>query len=388
MKRILLLGIFILDAMLFACAPKVVPVEKPSPVTAPSEIAETSPLSEWDKVLAAARKEGKVVLLVSGDASAPAVREALAGAFKNRTGLVIEFIAGRGGEISAKLLAERRAGLHLVDVYSGGSTTSVTTLKPEGVLSPLKPLLFLPEVLDAKAWFQKRLPWIDKEEKFIFGFLAYPAGAAELAFNSKLVKREEISAYSYLLAPKFKVKMSMQDPTSSGKGLKWFQAALHVYELDLDFMRALARQEPFITKDTRLQIQWIAQGKQLVSLLPAKAMIDEFRSAGAPIDYLSPKEVKPRIATGGGSLAVIRDAPHPNATKLFANWLLSREGQIIYTKAMLAQQSARTDVPTDFIDPDAVRQPGVEYFWETEEFLMGADKAAQISREIFGHLLR
>lgn len=360
------------------------PPPAPLSVILPEKLS--SPQDEWNNTLLAAKKEGKVVILST---AGPPVRQALDEAFKRLTGLQLEFTTGRGGEVSAKLLTERRAGLYLVDVYTGGSTTSVTTLKPAGILEPIKPLLFLPEVINNDAWFRKKLPWVDKEENLILAFSAFPAGAKEIGFNSNLVKKEDVSAFHLLLNPKFKGKMNMQDPTSSGKGLKWFQAALLLYPgIDIDFMKALARQEPLITRDKRLQIQWLAQGKQLVSILPDNTTITEFMSLGAPVDYLNPEEVRPRIATGSGSLALFKDAPHPNAARLFINWLLGREGQTIFSRAY-PSQSARADIPTDFLPADEVRQPGLEYFWETEDFLMGgADKAAKLSQEIFGSLLR
>lgn len=345
----------------------------------------SSPSDEWNSTLLAARKEGKVVLLST---AGPPVRQALDETFKKLTGVQIEFTTGRGGELSSRLLAERRAGLYLFDVYTGGSTTSITTLKPAGILAPIKPLLFLSEVTDGNAWFQKKLPWIDKEENLVLSFSAFPAGAKEIGLNTNLLKKEEVRSFKLLLDPKFKGKMNMQDPTSSGKGLKWFQAALVVYPgIDLDFMKALARQEPLITRDKRLQMQWLSQGKQTVSILPDNTTISEFMSLGAPVDYLTPEEVRPRIATGSGSLALFKDAPHPYAAKLFINWLLSREGQTLYARAYPGQ-SARDDISTDYLPADEVRERGLAYFWETEDFLMGADKAVKLSQEIFGHLLR
>lgn len=389
MSKLLLMLILMSLLLAFACSPKEVGTMSPSPgfsLQSPLPPSySTSPDEEWDKTLAEARKEGKMIVYST---VGPSVRIAIADAFKSKTGLEVEFIAGRGPEVIPKLFTERRAGLYLADAYIGGTTPLINMLKPAGVLTSLKPHLFLPEVIDPQAWFQKKLPWLDDEESLILIMVAWPGGAKELAFNTNLVKREEISSYFDLLRPEFKGVINMQDPTISGKGQKWFQVALAVYPaIDINFMKALAKQEPVIIRDKRLQIEWLARGKHRVSLLPDDATIAEFKSVGAPIDYLSPQETRPRLATSSGGLALIKDAPHPNAVKLFINWLLTREGQHIFSKAYPAQ-STRVDVPTDFLQSDEIRQPGVEYFWETEDFLRGEEKNLKLAWEIFGHLLK
>ncbi|MGH7816158.1 MAG: hypothetical protein ACREOR_02110, partial [Candidatus Binatia bacterium] len=69
------------------------------------------------------------------------------------------------------------------------------------------------------------------------------------------------------------------------------------------------------------------------------------------------------LIMGGGSccLAVVNKAPHPNATKLFVNWVLSREGQIAWQK-FTAVNSLRVDIPKSDLPPDDVPQKGVNYF--------------------------
>lgn len=340
---------------------------------------------EWQDTLTQAKKEGKLVALSTAD---PEVREAMRQAFKNKTGIEIETLAGRGGELSARLIAEQRAGLYLTDVYVGGSQTSVTTLKPAGVLAPLKSLLFLPEILDPQIWFWKNLPWLDKEKSLVLAFLAFPADTREIGWNTSLIRKDEVATLHDLLKPQFKGTINMQDPTSAGKGGKWFYSALKIYKgIDIDFMKALARQDPLITRDKRLQIEWLAKGKNKIALLPDNTTIKEFISLGASIDYLSPLEARPRIATGSGSLALVKNAPHPQTAKLFVNWLLSREGQIIYSKSYNTQ-SARVDVPTDFLPSEEIRDPLLKYAMEDEDFLIETTQFLPLSLEIFGPLLR
>ena len=65
------------------------------------------------------------------------------------------------------------------------------------------------------------------------------------------------------------------------------------------------------------------------------------------------------------TLALLNKAPHPNAARLFTNWLLSREGQTIYQELAASagspSESLRVDVPKEVIPPIYRRVPGVDY---------------------------
>ena len=104
---------------------------------------------KWNATIAAAKKEGSVVVAGPPD---PMVRRELPARFKARFGIPVEYIGGRGSQTAAKLRAERRARVYTVDVFMGGLSTIASILHPEHMLEPLKPLLFLPEVVDPSKW--------------------------------------------------------------------------------------------------------------------------------------------------------------------------------------------------------------------------------------------
>jgi len=71
-------------------------------------------------------------------------------------------------------------------------------------------------------------------------------------------------------------------------------------------------------------------------------------NAGLPVKPLA-TPVEGLYATGGyGNLTIIKNAPHPNAARLFVNWLLGREGQEIFTKTM-GSATRRLDVETKWL---------------------------------------
>lgn len=335
---------------------------------------------KWDKVLEGAKKEGKVAVY---SAATGQIRDALIKAFTARYSIPVEYLAAKGPEIAAKLEAERRAGLYIPDVIIGASSPAINTLKPAGFFDPMEPVLILPEVTDPKLWWDKTFPWVDKDHYFV-GFMAYVR--VPLAINAGLVKAEEIGSYKDLLAPKWKGKLAMHDPTIAGSG-QAFVGMMTDYIIKGDFLRQLASQEPFISRDHRLLAEWVARGKYPIGIAIEAEGIEQLRSAGANLQYVLPVEGT-QINMGTGFLARPKNAPHPSASALFINWLLSKEGQIAFTD-VARTQSARDDLSTSNLDAITVRQPGVKYYnSNTEEFWLKGPKYIDTGKEIFGPLIK
>lgn len=374
-----------------SCSPSVAPVsipEKPA-VKSPGENEALSggreELSEswqmkWDQLLVAAKKEGKVVFYCS---AGQAVRDNVAREFQEATGIQVEITTGGMPELAARIFAEHRAGLYLVDILTGGVTTSITRLKPGGVLQPMEPAFILPELTDPelikKTWWEGTLPWVDPESKLIFAMLAYPS--PPVTINTNLVKPEEVSSWWDLLAPKFKDKIVMYDPTLAGPGGKLVVVSAQMI-VGMDFWEKFIKQNPAILRDHRLVIEWLASGKKSIAMGTRAGTVGEFMEAGAPIADVTPKEGT-YVTSGVGSLHFIRNAPHPNAAKLFINWNLSREGLIAWSKGNAAP-SSRLDIPQDWVPAGTKRLPGVKYFQsDSEDAILSGDRYNEEARRIF-----
>lgn len=335
---------------------------------------------DWNKTINLAKKEGRILVYCTanvGDAFKP---------FKEKYGIEVELIIGRGAEISTRLASERRAGLYLADVYQGGATTLITAIKPAGTLEPVDKILVLPEVVDETKWLNGRFPFIDKE-KMIISFIA--ATDPDYVVNTNLVKPEELKNYLDILNPKWKGKIVMNDPTTAGSGLKWFGLVMRAslgLEKGKEYMRNLAKQEPVITRDQRLQMDWVGVGKYAIAIAPQRELIDEFLKLGVPIRPLELFEITD-ISPGSGNVALINRTPHPNAAKVFINWLLTKEGQTSYVQ-VFGSPSARLDVSTRGLDPTTIPDPKEKYFMPDESFYSGQTEMRDLAMEIFGALLR
>ena len=88
------------------------------------------------------------------------------------------------------------------------------------------------------------------------------------------------------------------------------------------------------------------------------------RKQGLPVDAFETDKFKEGglLGSGGGNIALINRAPHPNAAKVFINWFLSREGQIVYQKLVQGgRNSLRIDISKDDLPPHARIRPGAKY---------------------------
>ena len=81
-------------------------------------------------------------------------------------------VLGAGGQLGARVLAERRGDKYLADVFSGGANTIHDVLYKAQALEPIKAKLILPEVIDASKWYEGEHRYIDPEQRYIFAFVA------------------------------------------------------------------------------------------------------------------------------------------------------------------------------------------------------------------------
>lgn len=385
--KILLLS-FIALLILIACTPQsgLVPDSTNPAVLIPGMKENPAPISnraswelEWAKTLADARKEGKVVMYTTAGSD---IRTAFTQALKVKYGLDIEFVTGKGVEMVTKVLSERRASLYLGDAYMGGGTSTMAMLVPEGVMDTMTPELILPEVADTGKWYENRLPYIDKE-KLLMGFrgsIFWP-----FTINTTLVKPGDLVSYNDILKPIFKGKIAMGDPTIEGASNSFVTLASE-YLMNRDYIKELIKQEPFISRDERLLTDWVARGKYSVLIGTKPDPITEFLKAGAPIQPIIPKEGS-MIEPGAGTVSVMNKRPHPNATRIFINWLLSKDGQTVYAEAA-GIESAREDVSKAHLGSGLIREKGKKYIFGDDAFRKIAEKVVKQSNEDFKLLLK
>lgn len=335
---------------------------------------------QWQQTVDDAKKEGRVTVYT---ALGPDVRLLVAKSFAKKFGFEPEFVLGMGAETVEKVLAEQRAGLHIADVFIQGAGSLLSYFKPNGLLRPIEPALILPEVVQPGAWVGGRFPVLDKDRTII----AFIASYRDFAFyNTDVVKEGEIKSYQDILDPKWKGRIAMYDPTLSGSGSQWLTfLAVNVWDEQraTEYMRQLAKQEPAFTRDRRLQVEWVARGKYPLGVASDLASTADFIAMGAPVAWAKNLKEGGQIAPGAGCLGLPVVPGHPNAAVVFANWLLTKEGQQVLVDG-LRNPSARIDVATTGVDPNSVAQPGQKVYLTDEEYFLAQTRIIDLAKQIFG----
>jgi ABC-type Fe3+ transport system substrate-binding protein len=162
-------------------------------------------------------------------------------------------------------------------------------------------------------------------------------------YNSTLVKVEEITSWDSLLDPKWKGRMVILDPRSPGSGESTWAFLSRIK--GEQYLTKLVAQEMMVGRNLRQLGEAVARGKSAISLGLSYYTYVPFIKAGLPVKPISVIKEGYYAASGSGNLVVIKNAAHPNAAKVFVNWLLSKEGQTAMTKA-LGQPTRRLDVDT------------------------------------------
>lgn len=319
-------------------------------------VAQGAPAA-WDELVAAAKGEGRVVVIGPPFSD---VREKIPAAFEKRFGVVVEYVGGRTSEAAARLRAERNAGLYTVDVTVGGVQSMATIFYREKMLAPLRPALILPEVTDGSKWKRGALWFADPEEQYVLRLANYVSPA--IFINTDKVKPGELRYIRDLLDPKWKGKISTQDPTVPGSGSN--QASQFYVELGEEFVKRLyIDQKPMISSDVWQLTDWLLRGSYPIALTVDTSQVEEMEKEGLPVKALGDLEDwRQPVTAGFGLMAIFANAPHPAAAKLFANWLASKEGSEVWSRATTTA-SARNDIDeASFLSPETIPRPGETYF--------------------------
>jgi iron(III) transport system substrate-binding protein len=295
---------------------------------------------EWEKIVEAGRKEGKVVASIPPSAE---LRKLMELTFPKRYGIGVEFVPARGGAIIRRMVDEAKAGVQYFDLHIGGTESIITGLLPENVLDPVEPYLILPEVKDPKQWWGGHI-WIDNAKRFIHAFVAYQT--ISLWSNPNEYKPAEFRTFDDLLNPKLQGRIGISDPRTPGSGSSMWSYMLYIK--GEEYLKRFVAQKLFVTRDLRLLAENLVKGKIAVTSGIAYSEYLPFIKANLPVAPMPvPKEGL--YATGGyGHLTILKNAPHPNAAKVFVNWLLGKDGQEIFSRAM-GVGTRRLDVDTKWL---------------------------------------
>lgn len=330
-------------------------------------VALAASASDWEKTVAAAKKEGKVVIL--GPAGAD-IRDAFIQGFQKKYPQIqVDFSGMSGAEVGPKLLNELSAGLYRTDLVIAGTTTAIGSLIPANALVPMQPFLVGPETRDPSKWMGGKLEFSDNAEKYnlVYGNRIQVA----FVYNRDMVPQGKIKSWKDFLNPEWKGKIGMRDPRRAGAALGWATYWYVKDSLGLGkgyIQRLFGTQEIFISNDERQLLDFVARGRFPLAIGPSGVLAFEYNAKGIPIELFGSAGLEEGgvLSASNGTIMIARNAPRPNAVKVYLDYLLSHEGQTIWTKAS-GLTSRRLDVPHDHIPEALVPKEGVKYLEDYKE---------------------
>lgn len=358
-----------------------------SPVASSSGGATQVSQQAYDALVAAAKQEGSVV--IDGPPT-PAMRDDLPQAFKQQFGIDMTYNGLQPGDFVNRITGERAAGIYSTDAVLSGSDTMYGVVANNGQvdngamgwLAPLAPALVDPNVVDPSKWRAGRLWWEDPQNEYVLRVANFVNN--NLTINTSVIKPGQITSYHDLLDPQYTGKIVAYDPTINGSGLA--DASYFYVNFGSAFVQQLYVQQATLSRDNNQEGNMLADGSHPIAVSLQEQEVQSLQQQGLPVQYLTGMSDSPGYIAGGFGLVGLMDhAPHPNAAKLFMNWIAGPDGCKAYQEYN-QQLCGRNDVGTDPIPATQVPAPGVSYFDVYEwNYVTGTRKSVEIDlRNILG----
>jgi iron(III) transport system substrate-binding protein len=291
----------------------------------------------WNQTLAAAKKEGQIVLSIPSGSVWSAELRRFQDAYPD---IKLSMTAFSGRDFWPRFVKEREVGQNLWDLRVGGTDHVAYRLKNAGQFEPIRDFLILPEVDNDNAWYGGLDGmFLDKERRYVLTFVAVETNPAR--YNKQFIDVPSLAATD-LVDPRWRGKISMADP-SIGSSLSGMSVLYK--NLGPDFIRKLViDQKPVITRVPRQQLDWLTSGRYPITWGMPSAALVEYKVHGGDASQLVEVQGGLQWSNGVGGLQMPTKAPHPNAAKVFINWILTKDVQTHLMKGVQLD-SRRKDVP-------------------------------------------
>ncbi len=284
---------------------------------------------DWPQVVAAAKKEGKVVVnTFPGDGYKRALK-AFTQAYPD---IKVEHTGLHSQDFAPRILQERQASLFTWDVATIPTSTALQVLRPAGVWDPVRPTIVLPEATDDAAWeggFERGFAVV-KDRALAYGFSAVRGGGVTI--NTDLVTEDQVKGLTELLNPRWRGKLLLPDVRVMGDAF-WPMTSARLHLGDDVIKRLFVDQEPALSRDSRQIAEFMVRGRYPIALGVNPLLLSQFQrqGLGKSLKLLRFPELD-TFSSGASTVWLVNRAPHPSAAKVFINWLLTKDAQVVWAR--------------------------------------------------------
>ncbi|HUP97358.1 MAG TPA: extracellular solute-binding protein [Usitatibacter sp.] len=304
-------------------------------------------------LLTGARREGEVAVytsLVSEDLAA------LSAAFEKKYGVKVKGWRAGSEKVLQRAITEARASRHDADVVETNGP-ELEVLYREKLLQPLRsPHLkdLMPQAVRPHAhWVGTRL------NMFVH------------SYNTQLVKKDELpKTYADLAHPRWKGRLGIEAEDED-----WFAMVIKGLgeEAGLKIFRDIGKGNGFsVRKGHTLLAGLVASGEVAFAITTYSHGAEKMKARGAPVEWFA---IEPAIGRANG-IGIVRTPAHPHAAALFADFVLSPEGQAIlekggYVPSNLKVESPHQKLQLRFVDPAVVLDEDAKWKKLYSEIVLG-----------------
>ena len=334
----------------------------------------------WKAIVEKAKSQTLIVVYQDNKAFDTLLEE-----FTKTTGVKVQATVARPTIILPRVKTEQTNGQYLWDVWWSITANMVNVAAPAGMLQPFEPFLILPEVKDVNQWRHKDYLYGDPG-KFVF---TYSHEVNYSAYRNKDVVPElKLDTVDALLDPKLKGKILVRDASQPNAGA--FSLAPLYKAKGEDFLRKFLKdQDPKVLENPQQLDTTLMRGGAAVAFGMQGASYAQCVKDGGCKNINPIMTMATAVSRG---LSIFKNAPNPEATKVFVNWLLSKNGQTSMVREWAKYNVSGAVSMRKDVDPDPdqkMDQPDfsnpTQYVWvSTDDGSKEIDAVVKIFKEVTG----
>ncbi len=307
--------------------------------------------------LAKAKSEGKVMLYTSLDTK---ILDSIIRAFTQKYGIRVEYYRGGSVDVTAKVLFEASAGRVQADMVDASDVTSFLVMKQHGLLEPYRSAatVAVPAALHDPDYY-----WV-----------ADRLTQAVIQYNTHQFGTDPPRHWADLTKPRFHRKLVFFS-AADGDGAPRLYTLVKYFGWDL--LKGFAANHPLRVTTPQLITQILETGERGCGFAQNDNIAWRSKRQNKPTDYLFPSEGVP---TEPGAVALMHQAAHPNAARLFYDWWMGETGQKLLVAG--GKYSSRTDLAPPIGNPPLGRLKILTL--DYAEYLQDRTKILKQMTRIFG----
>ena len=282
-------------------------------------LAQSAPAG-WQQTLEKAKSQ-KLVLINQGN---PAFDAAI-DAFSKKYGIKVDATVGRPSAVITRIQTEQRNGMFLPDVWWSitGQMTSIGV--PADMFAQFEDYMILPEVKDAANWRHPDYMFGDNKRQVF----THSHEVSRATYRNRDVLPDlKVNSYDSLMDPRLKGRIVMRDSSLPNAGS---YALAPIYKAKgADFLlNFLKTQQPRVFDNAEQLDTQIIRGSAALAIGGQNSSMSQCKRDGGCKNIDDVDGFETAVSRG---LAVFKNPPNPEATKVFINWILSKEGQELFVR--------------------------------------------------------